>query len=80
MEDIRRQFQASSIEFLNKTSAELKNSDSVSKELMQSLFRRIHTIKGSAQTFGLNNTSVLAHDVENILELFRQIHESETEK
>ncbi|MGI9056391.1 MAG: Hpt domain-containing protein, partial [Pyrinomonadaceae bacterium] len=71
MEDIRRQFQTSSIEFLNNASAELKNSDTISKELIQSLFRRIHTIKGSAQTFGLNNTSVLAHDLENILELLR---------
>lgn len=79
MEDIRRQFQSSSIEFLHKASAELKNSDSVSKELIQSLFRRIHTIKGSAQTFGLNKTSGLAHDVESLLELFRQNPESNSE-
>ena len=79
MEDIRRQFQASSIEFLNNASAELKNSDSVSKELVQSLFRRIHTIKGSAQTFGLYNTAGLAHAVESILELFRQHSESNIE-
>ncbi len=71
MDDIRRHFQDSSIEFLRKSSAELENQREISKEFLQEIFRRIHTIKGSAQTFGLTHTSRLAHDLENILELLR---------
>ncbi|CAN5806923.1 hypothetical protein BH20ACI4_BH20ACI4_29490 [soil metagenome] len=71
MDDIRRQFQESSIEFLKKSSVELENRKEFSKEFFQEIFRRIHTIKGSAQTFGLTHTSSLAHDLENILELLR---------
>ncbi len=71
MDDIRRQFQESSIEFLKKSSAELENQKEISKEFLQEIFRRIHTVKGSAQTFGLTHTSSLAHDLENVLELFR---------
>lgn len=71
MEDIRRQFQESSIEFLKKSSAGLKDQAVVSTEFIQEIFRRIHTIKGSAQTFGLTNSSSLAHDLENVLEILR---------
>ena len=76
MEDIRRQFQTSSIEFLKKSSAELERSESVSKEFLQGIFRRLHTIKGSAQIFGLTNSAVLAHDLENILAQLRDDSES----
>ena len=71
MDDIRRHFQDSSIEFLKKSSAELEKQNEISTEFLQEIFRRIHTIKGSAQTFGLAHTSSLAHDLENILERLR---------
>lgn len=76
MDDISRQFQKSSIEFLKKTADELKDRESVSNEFLQAMFRRIHTIKGSAQTFGLTNSAELAHDLENVLELLREKNES----
>ncbi len=79
MEDIRRQFQQSSIEFLKKTLLELEKKQAVSRDFLQEMFRRVHTIKGSAQTFGLYNTSGLAHKLENILEVFRQYPQPDIE-
>lgn len=80
MEDISRQFQQSSIEFLKKTVDELKTQETVSKQSLQEIFRRVHTIKGSAQAFGMPNTSELAHDLENILELLHVDKESQKER
>lgn len=80
MEDISRQFQQSSIEFLKKTVDELKTRETISKQSLHEIFRRVHTIKGSAQAFGMQNTSELAHDLENILELLRRENESQKER
>lgn len=80
MEDISRQFQKSSIEFLKKTTAELKDRETVSKEFLQEIFRRVHTIKGSAQAFSLTNSAELAHELENVLELLRGTDESQKEQ
>ncbi len=79
MEDIRRQFQQTSIEFLKRSSAELAKSGEVSKEFLREIFRRIHTIKGSAQTFGLTNSSSLVHDLENIIERLENAPQPEKE-
>lgn len=80
MEDISRQFQQTSIEFLKKTVDELKAQETISKQFLHEIFRRVHTIKGSAQTFGMTNTSELAHDLENILELLRSANEPQKER
>lgn len=80
MDDIRRQFQESSIEFLKKSLTELTNQETVSRDFIQSLFRWIHTIKGSAQVFGLNNTSGLAHTVEEVLDIFRKNEQADSER
>lgn len=80
MEDIRRQFQESSIEFLQKSAAELEKQEAVSKEFLQEVFRRLHTLKGAAQTFDLNRTSRLAHELENVLESVKEQPELEKER
>lgn len=80
MDDIRRQFQKTSTEYLKKKSAELEQAETVSIEDQQEIFRRIHTIKGSAQTFGLPNSSDLAHDLENVLVLLRGNGENQKEQ
>jgi two-component system chemotaxis sensor kinase CheA len=41
------------------------------KELLSSVFRVMHTIKGSAAMFGLDRISSFAHEVENILSALR---------
>ena len=41
-------------------------------ELLSSLFRCFHTIKGAAQFVGLERTSVLSHRAEDLLDLLRE--------
>jgi len=41
-------------------------------ELLGSIFRCFHTIKGAAQFVGLERTSILAHKAEDLLDLLRQ--------
>lgn len=41
------------------------------KETMNALFRAIHSIKGSAATFGFNQVTALTHEYENILDRIR---------
>lgn len=76
MEDIRRQFQEATTAYLKKTITELNDRDAISGEFIREMFRRLHTIKGSAQTFGLKNASLLAHDLENVLETMRRAPDS----
>ena len=67
MQDIRRQFQQTSAVFLRKALDELQTDGEVSGQFFRELFRRIHTIKGTAQTFGLTASAHLAHELENVL-------------
>lgn len=48
-----------------------KQKDSPNKELVNKVFRAIHTIKGSAGFFGLKNINDLAHVMETVLSLVR---------
>ena len=41
------------------------------RKLIDSIFRRIHTVKGSAATFGLTSVSQVAHEFENLLAAVR---------
>lgn len=47
------------------------DSDSISGEQLNALFRTMHTIKGSAGLFGMENIVLFAHQVENVLDLLR---------
>lgn len=42
------------------------------RKLIDAIFRRIHTVKGSAATFGLNGVSQVAHEFENLLAAIRE--------
>ncbi|MEN8135505.1 MAG: chemotaxis protein CheA [Thermodesulfobacteriota bacterium] len=42
------------------------------KEIMNDIFRAIHTIKGASQFVGLTRISELSHKMENLLDLLRQ--------
>lgn len=71
--EYRKQFFVESKELLEtagenilKVEAEPEN-----EELINSLFRAIHTIKGSAGSFGLSKISEFAHYLENLLGLIR---------
>ncbi|MCI5142405.1 MAG: chemotaxis protein CheA, partial [Candidatus Electrothrix sp. ATG1] len=42
------------------------------KEVMDEIFRSIHTIKGAAQFVGIERVSELSHKMENLLDLIRK--------
>lgn len=69
-EKLQQEFLKENIRALEKLQKELKaqTSDTISDELLRRIFRRIHTIKGTAQTLSLNNLSQLTHEIENLLQ------------
>lgn len=66
MEELREAFLIDSISKLNNLQESLW-SEEFSPELQRELFRTLHTIKGTAQTFGLNVSAQIAHTLENLL-------------
>lgn len=66
MEDFREAFLSDSISKLNKLQNDLRN-EIFSPELERELFRALHTIKGTSQTFGFAVSAILAHTLENLL-------------
>ena len=61
-------------DFLHRSRANLENlsaranlENSLSTELLRETFRTLHTIKGTAQTFGFAASAHLAHELENLL-------------
>ena len=67
MDDFREQFLSDSIEKLDNLIADFQTVNSISRSKRSELLRCLHTIKGSAQVFGLKQASVLAHDFENLV-------------
>lgn len=53
------------------------------KELLNSIYRKVHTLKGSASFLGLQKLQAVAHAAENVLDLVREskckIHENLTD-
>ena len=76
MQDIRRQFLETSAQMLKHLNTILQTENEISEQFVQQLFRQIHTIKGTAQTFGLANPAKLAHELENILSTHGKIEKS----
>ncbi len=67
MEDFHLQFSLDSIKNLKNLQRNLQNSAKFSMSERREIFRTLHTIKGTAQTFGFSAASRLAHELENIL-------------
>jgi two-component system chemotaxis sensor kinase CheA len=67
MEDFRQHFSTESIKKLSNIEANLRNVETLSEPERRELFRTLHTIKGSSQTFGLTSASRLAHKLESLL-------------
>jgi len=66
MNDFRQIFLTDSIKNLNNLRTNLTQ-DFFTENLRRESFRTIHTVKGGAQTFGLQNPARLAEQLENIL-------------
>ena len=76
MQDIRRQFLETSVQTLKHSNKVLQTDDEVSEQFVRQLYRQIHTIKGTAQTFGLTNPAKLAHELESILSTWGKIEKT----
>lgn len=80
MEDFRRQFLTEAAENLRALAADWRgaaqpNYDSVRRDS----FRALHTIKGTAQTFGYESASRLAHELENLLSVVKTDESADSE-
>jgi len=67
MEDFRQQFTLEAVARLKHLSANLRAAETLSESFKREIFRTLHTIKGTAQTFGFSASSFLAHELENLL-------------
>src|ERR1700730_2169767 len=73
MDDLIKEFLVESIENLDRLDSELVKleSDPSSQELLSSIFRTIHTIKGSCGFLGFGKLEKVAHAGESLLSLLR---------
>ncbi len=67
MEEFRQHFLSESVKNLEALISDLQNADAFSDTEKRELFRALHTIKGSSQTFGFVSASHLTHELESIL-------------
>lgn len=73
MEDFHQQFSLEAAEKLKHLHKNLQNAEAMSDAEKREIFRTLHTIKGTAQTFGFSASSRLAHELETILSAERFI-------
>lgn len=73
-EQYKELFVSESLEILQKFSQDLVNleKDKTNKNLINSLFRGVHTIKGMAASMGYTPISELSHKMESVLDSWRQ--------
>lgn len=67
MEDFRRQFLSETARTLENLSRNLRSAEIFSDAVKRETFRVLHTVKGTAQTFGFIAASCLAHELETLL-------------
>jgi len=67
MEDFRRQFLLEAAATLKTIAENLQSAETLSDTERREIFRTLHTVKGTAQTFGFSSASRLAHELENLL-------------
>lgn len=67
MEDFRRQFLLETAQTLDRLNKNLTSATVFSDAVKRETFRTLHTVKGTAQTFGFNESSRLAHELETLL-------------
>ncbi|MCA9003972.1 MAG: chemotaxis protein CheW [Planctomycetaceae bacterium] len=74
MDDILQEFLAESWENLGQLDSEIVEleKDPQNAELIASIFRTIHTIKGTCGFLGLSNLGAVAHSAENVLGKMRE--------
>lgn len=71
MNDLQRDFLRQSVFDLENLREKL-SVENFSENFARFAFRLIHTIKGTAQTFGFDEAALLAHELENLLQTVRE--------
>ncbi|MGF1635610.1 MAG: chemotaxis protein CheA [Cyclobacteriaceae bacterium] len=73
MDEFVQEFRAEASSIINQIqeSLLLLEQDSKSKELVEEIFRGIHTLKGSSRMFGFEKIELITHELENTYELVR---------
>lgn len=66
MEEFRRQFLHETVATLENLSNEFQSAESFSDSRKSEIFRTLHTVKGTSQTFGYQTSSRLAHHLETL--------------
>jgi chemotaxis protein histidine kinase CheA len=79
MEDFRRQFLTEAAENLRALIEDWQKAEAIYNSVRRGSFRTLHTIKGTAQTFGYNSSSRLAHELENLLLITKNEKTAESE-
>ncbi|MCY7346545.1 MAG: Hpt domain-containing protein [Pyrinomonadaceae bacterium] len=67
MEEFRRQFTLEAVAALENLSKDFQSAEAISDSQKGEIFRRLHTVKGTSQTFGYQTSSRLAHRLETLL-------------
>ena len=66
MENIQQEFLTEAILNLENLSLKISN-ESITGDFLREIFRLLHTLKGTSQTFNFNAAGKLAHELENLL-------------
>lgn len=69
MENFRQQFLFETVNTLKNLLNDLQSAETISNSQKREIFRTLHTVKGTAQTFGFKSSSRLAHQLESLLSL-----------
>lgn len=67
MEDFHQQFSSDAVKTLKNLQNNFQSAEEFSDSERREVFRTLHTIKGTAQTFGFSAASRLAHELEIVL-------------
>ncbi len=67
MNNLQNDFLKRSIEVLKNLAKRAEIENNLSPDFAREAFRTLHTIKGTARTFGFLNSSKIAHELENLL-------------
>ncbi len=79
MENFRRQFLVEAAGNLRALAANFQ-AEIVPDSVKRDAFRTLHTIKGTAQTFGVEAASRLAHELENLLSITKNFDDGDESK
>jgi two-component system, chemotaxis family, sensor kinase CheA len=73
-------FISSSIKFIDECRALIEQTEDKNPEVVATLFRNMHTVKGNARTLGFTHITDSVHEVENTYDELRKIEDKQWDK